>query len=219
LKLIAHRGWCAGPEENTPAAFVRAAADPRLAGVEFDICRDARSGEPVVAHDPPLPGQACFGLDAALSFLAGTRLELLVEVKQPGLAETVIERVVAAGLAERAVLCGFAPVARSFPWQRRRPVRLGAILPYPWTMRRFLAARAPDVVLLGWDARPWTRIACQCWWSVFSLERLARRCGKPVVAGIVRRSADLRWLERQNVDAAVVDMDCLEAEPDMRLPG
>src|SRR6266567_932247 len=37
MKLIAHRGWSAGGDENTLAAFARAACDDRISGVEFDL--------------------------------------------------------------------------------------------------------------------------------------------------------------------------------------
>ena len=207
MKLIAHRGWSEGPQENTAAAFRRAAEDQRIAGVEFDVCRAADSGMLVVSHDPPPRARDVLSLDAVLELLAPTRLELYVEIKEPDLAEAVIARLVAHGLAERAVVFAFAPVARSFPWQDARPVRLGIIAPYPWQLARIVRKHAPDVILLGWDGRAWIRLAFRLWWSVFSLDRLARRHGKPVVAGIVQRAGDLDWLARQNLYAAVADMD------------
>ena len=207
MKLIAHRGWSEGAEENTAAAFERAAADARVAGVEFDICRAADTGALVVSHDPPPQGKAALPLDAALSLLAPTRLELLVEIKQPGLAEAVIERLVARGVAARSVVFAFAPVAASFAWQRARPVRLGIIVLYPWQLAQTASKYAPDMLLLGWDQRAWTRLAFRAWWSAFSLEGLARRHGLPVVAGIVQHAGDLDWLARQNIHAAVADMD------------
>jgi hypothetical protein len=209
VKLIAHRGWAQGSGENTLAAFARAAGDRRLSGVEFDVRRDLRSGELLVTHDRPHGETAAPSFDDALAFLAGTRLELFVEIKEPGMAASVIEKLVAAGLADRSVVFAFVEVARFFPWDRPRPVRLGAILLYPWTMHRFIAACDPDVILLGWDERRWTRLAFRAWWSVFPLARLARRYRKPVVAGIVRRRSDLDWLSRQNVYAATVDMDVI----------
>jgi hypothetical protein len=209
MKLIAHRGWSEGPQENSTAAFLLAAEDERIAGVEFDVRRVADSGALVVSHDPPPRALNVLSLDAALELLAPTRLELYVEIKEPGLAEAVIERLVAYGLAGRALVFAFAPVAASFPWQGRRPVRLGIIAPYPWQLARIVREHAPDVLLLGWDGRAWTRLAFRLWWSVFSLDRMARRHGKPVVAGIVQRTGDLDWLARQSVDAAVADMDAV----------
>lgn len=213
MKLIAHRGWSQGGGENTLAAFARAAAGRRLSGVEFDVRRGVSPGTLLVTHDPPLGDTPVLTLEAALAYLAGTELELFVEVKQAGIAGAVIERLVAAGVAERSVVFGFAGVARSFPWAGARPVRLGAILLYPWTMHRFIDAHRPDLILLGWDERAWTRTAFRAWWAVSSLERLTQRTGKPVVAGIVRRTDDLRWLAAQHVHAAVADMDFIGGTP------
>lgn len=210
MKLIAHRGWSQGEGENTLAAFARAAADGRISGIEFDVRAGLSAGTLLVAHDLPRGGAPTLTLEAAIAFLAGTELELFVEVKEPGIAAAVIEQLVAAGLAERSVVFAFVRVARSFPWKGARPVRLGAILLYPWAMRRFIAAHDPDVILLGWDERRWTRAAFRAWWTAFSLERLARRTKKPIVAGIVRRPTDLRWLAAQTVYAAVADMDYID---------
>ncbi|MPZ56830.1 MAG: hypothetical protein GEU91_10115 [Rhizobiales bacterium] len=218
MKLFAHRGWSQGAGENTLEAFARAAADPRLSGVELDVRRGLTVGTLVVTHDPPRAAAPVLLLDDLLAFLAGTDLELLVEVKEVGIASAVIERLVACGVAERSVVFAFAGVARFFPWTRPRRVRLGAILLYPWTMHRFIDAHDPDVILLGWDERPWTRLAFRAWWSVFSLARMSHRTRKPVVAGIVRRSGDLHWLAARNVSAAVADMDFIEDTPGAAMP-
>jgi hypothetical protein len=207
MKLIAHRGWAAGAEENTLVAFARAAGDDRISGVELDVRRSA-AGNLVVSHDPPLPGTLT--LEAALEFLAPTSLELLVELKEPGLEPPVIDALVAHKLADRSVVFGFEPIARSFRWRQPRAVRLGVIVLYPWGLDRVSHAHAPDVLLLGWDYRPWTRVAFQSWWSVFSLDALSRRHGVPLVVGIVHRMRDIHWLSRQGIDAAVADIDRLE---------
>ena len=207
MKLIAHRGWSEGAEENTAAAFEKAAADARVAGVELDVCLAVDTGALVVSHDPPARAQGTLPLDAALELLAPTRLELFVEVKQPGLAEKVVERLATCGLADRSVVFAFAPVARAFPWQAARPVRLGIIVLYPWQLGQAAQRYAPDVLLLGWDQRRWTRLAFRAFWSMFSLPRVMRRHRRPVVAGIVQRADDLDWLARQDVYAAVADMD------------
>jgi hypothetical protein len=205
VKLIAHRGWSEGSEENTLAAFAKAAADPRVAGVEFDVLA-APGGALMVAHDVPHRSEAPT-LDATLRYLAGTDLDLLVEVKTAGIAPAVIEALARAGLADRSIVFAFADVARSFPWNEARPVRLGAILVYPWSMGRFVDRYRPDVILLGWDARPWTRFAFRAWWSVFSLKQVARRHATPIVAGIARQQADFDWLAAKGVNAATADMD------------
>jgi len=212
MQLIAHRGWSQGAGENTLAAFARA-AESRVFGVEFDIRRDRQSGLLVVSHDPPDPDAPILTFEAALTFLAGTNLELFVEMKEAGITDAAIAQLVAAGVAERAVVFAFANIARGFPWSAPRRVRLGAILLYPWTMHRFMAAHRPDVILLGWDERRWTHLAFKAWWSVCSLERLGRRYGRPVVLGIVRRQADLDWLAQRGVEMAVADMDFIDGTP------
>jgi glycerophosphoryl diester phosphodiesterase family protein len=206
VKLFAHRGWCAGAGENTLAAFARAAGETGISGIELDV-RRAPDGTLIVCHDPPRAGEPTLTLDAALEFLAGTKLELLVELKEDGIAARVIGALVAAKLAERSVVFAFTPVARSFPWNEARRVRLGIIVVSPWNLDRAVRAYAPDMLFLGWDHRAWTRRAFRAWWSVFSLARLARRHKVPVVVGIVQRAADLDWLRRQGVHAAVTDLD------------
>ncbi len=94
MKFIAHRGWSAGEDENTLATFARAASDDRIAGVEFDVCYAAGAMTLVVSHDPPLHIENTLTLDAALSFLSQTDLELFVEIKETGLASVVIEKLV-----------------------------------------------------------------------------------------------------------------------------
>jgi hypothetical protein len=207
MKLVAHRGWAAGGDENTLAAFARAAADDRISGVELDVRYAAELATLVVSHDPPSDAGNTLTLDAALSFLSKTKFELLVEIKEPGIAPLVIETLVAKGLADRSIVFAFARVARGFPWQGARPVRLGVIVMYPWNLGRVARLHAPDVLMLGWDDRAWTRAAFRAWWSVFSLRRLARRHRVPVVSGIAQHMDDLYWLARQDVYAAVADLD------------
>jgi glycerophosphoryl diester phosphodiesterase len=207
VKLFAHRGWCAGADENTLAAFTRAAGQAGISGIELDV-RRAPDGETlVVCHDPPRAGGPMLTFDAALEFLAGTNLELFVELKERGIAGPVIDKLVAAQVAERSVVFGFSSVARDFPWKGAHPVRLGMIVLYPWSPGRAMRAYAPDALFLGWDHRAWTRATFQAWWSMFSLARLGRRHRVPVVVGIVQRAADLDWLRRQGVDAAIADLD------------
>ncbi len=207
MKLIAHRGWSAGEDENTVAAFARTAWDDRISGVEFGVRYVADTGNLVVSHDPPLHIENALTLDPALSFLSQTALELFVEFKETGLASVVIEKLVSSNVADRSVVFAFAAVARSFPWEGARPVRLGIIVMYPWNLNRAVRRYAPDVLLLGWDARAWTRVAFRAWWSIFSLEQLARRHHVPVVVGIVQRMDDLHWLSRQRLYGAVADVD------------
>ena len=171
------------------------------------MCRAVDAMTLVVSHDPPLHSENPLTLDAALSFLSRTNLELCVEIKQGGLAPMVIEKLVSGNVADRSVVFAFAGVARSFPWEGARPVRLGVIVMCPWNLNRVVRRYAPDVLFLGWDARVWTRIAFRAWWSLFSLERRARRYKLPVVVGIAQRLDDLHWLSRQHVYGVVADID------------
>jgi glycerophosphoryl diester phosphodiesterase family protein len=207
VKLFAHRGWCAGAGENTLAAFTRAADQAGISGIELDVRRAADGHTLLVCHDPPRPGATTLSLDAALEFLSGTNLELFVELKEQDLAPSVIDRLVATKMAERSVVFAFAPVARAFPWTARRAVRLGLIEVFPWKLNRAMRAYAPDMLFLGWDDRAWTRAAFRAWWSAASLMRLSERHHVPVAVGIVQRTADLDWLRRQRVHAAVTDLD------------
>jgi glycerophosphoryl diester phosphodiesterase len=207
VKVFAHRGWCAGADENTLAAFARAAGEAGISGIELDVRRAPDGNTLLVCHDPPRPGETTLTLDAALEFLSATNLELFVELKERDIAAMVIAKLVAAKVAERSVVFAFAPVARALPWTKARPVRLGIIEVFPWKLDRAMRAYAPDVLFLGWDDRAWTRVAFRAWWSVFSLARLAARHCVPVVVGIVQRAADLDWLRRQGVHAAVTDFD------------
>jgi hypothetical protein len=207
MKLFAHRGWCAGADENTLAAFTRAAGQAGISGIELDVRRAPDGNTLLVSHDPPHAGGPMLTFDAALEFLSATHLDLFVELKEPGIAQPVIDKLVATKMAERSVVFAFAPIARGFPWNGARPVRLGIIVLYPWGLSRAVRAYAPEVLFLGWDHRAWTWAAFRAWWSVFSLAQLSRRHKVPVVVGIVQRAADLDWLRHQGVDAAVTDFD------------
>jgi len=209
MRLIAHRGWAAGGDENSLAAFARAARDDAVSGVEFDVCRAADSQTIVVSHDPPLDAQRVLTLDAALSFLSSTNLELFVEIKEEKLVLAVIEKLISNKLADRSIVFAFAAIARSFPWEAARQVRQGVIVMCPWNVDRFVRRHAPDVILLGWDARYWTRIAFRSWWSLFSLEQVARRHQVPLVVGVAQSMSDLRWLSRQHLYGAVADISLI----------
>jgi glycerophosphoryl diester phosphodiesterase len=114
MKLIAHRGWSAGEDENTLAAFACTACDDRISGVEFDVRYVADTGNLVVSHNPPLHIENALTLDAALSFLSQTALELFMEFKEAGLASVVIEKLVSSNVAHRSVVFAFAAVHDPF---------------------------------------------------------------------------------------------------------
>lgn len=212
VKLVAHRGWSAGPEENSLAAFARAAAEPCVSGIELDVRRNGNGGL-VVAHDPPGPGARALGLDRALAFLAKRRLELFVELKEPGIADAVLDLLAAEGLGDRATVFAFPEVAATMPWRGRRRARLGILVRYPWQARRLARKHRPDVLGLGWDSRGWTRRAFRTWCSAFPLGALAERATAEIVIGVVQCPEDLDWLARQGVEAAVADLGGEDAGP------
>lgn len=201
MKLIAHRGWSVGAEENTLAAFRRAAAEPDVSGVEFDVRRTV-DGRLVVSHDRP--DEASAALDEVVEFVSRSKLEAFVELKEKGIAAEVARKLVVGGLAGRAVI--FGPVELLSQMEGERRIALGILAPYPWQISRLAVAVAPDVILLGWDDRTWTRLAFRAWWSIFSLRRMGQRHSAAVVVGVARRARDVRWLSRQGIDAAVVDV-------------
>lgn len=201
MKLIAHRGWSAGAEENTLAAFRRAAAEPNVSGVEFDVRRTV-DGRFVISHDRPDERSAA--LDEVVEFVSKSKLEAFVELKEMDIAAEVARKLIDGGLGGRAVI--FGPVEHLSQMEGERRIGLGIIVPYPWQISRLAVAVAPDVILLGWDDRTWTRLAFRAWWSIFSLRRMGQRHSAAVVVGVARRASDVRWLSRQGIDAAVVEM-------------
>jgi hypothetical protein len=209
MKVIAHRGWSSGPAENGLAALRRSASAVGVSGVELDVRHYARRTL-VLSHDEPGSRSDLLTLDEAARFLAETRLTLLLELKQPGIGDDVILSLKAANLAERTTVFGFPENMKCLNWGRPRTVRLGIIVRYPWQAARLVRRYQPDVLLLGWDERAWTRIGFRLWWSVFSLEELGRRYSAAVVVGVAQRASDVQWLRRQNIEAAVADIAALQ---------
>jgi hypothetical protein len=213
MHLIAHRGWSAGGDENSLAAFARAARDEAVTGVEFDVSRAADSGAVVVAHDPPLYTENALTLDAALSFLARTDLELFVELKEQGLASSVIEKLVSNKLADRSVVF--------------RVCRRGAIL-FRGKVRGLCAWASLSCVpgiCTALCASMHRMFSCSAGTRTvgrglrfapgglfFSLERLARRHQVPVVVGVAQRMKDIDWLAPQHLYGAVADINLIRGD-------
>jgi len=210
MLLIAHRGFAEGEHENTLAAFTRAAADPRIAGVEVDIRWSRDRGDVVLRHDPFTGGNdpSPLSLDEALAFAADRRWHVLIECKEYDDALFVRVRALVEkhALGDRVVLFGFKDVAEKFAWGQARPFRLGVIEEYPWRIAETVRRLAPDVVLTGWGGG-WSRRAVKAYWSMRSLARLAERHpGISLVMGIAQNEADIAWLRRRNaLFAATVD--------------
>lgn len=210
MLLIAHRGFAAGEHENTFTAFTRAAADPRIGGVEVDIRWSRDRSDVVLRHDPFTDGDepAPLSLDEALDFANARRWEVLLECKEYDDALFARVRALAEkhAIADRVVLFGFKHVAEKFAWGPERPFRLGVIEEYPWRIADTVGRFAPDVLLMGWEGA-WTRRIVKSYWSMRSLTALnARHPGTSLVMGVAQSEADIAWLRRQNaLHAATVD--------------
>jgi glycerophosphoryl diester phosphodiesterase len=129
LRLIAHRGARAEEPENTLRAIKRAAACHADA-VEVDL-RVSNDQEPVIIHDETLErttngaGKVCEKtfeqlrfLDAgkgekipklseALSLVKALGLELVLELKEPGMEERVVREIQEAGMERSMIISSF----------------------------------------------------------------------------------------------------------------
>lgn len=114
MKLIAHRGWSRGPDENSLAALRRSANRADVSGVELDVRRSGR-GTLILSHDEPPRGAEPPTLHEAARFLAGTKLDLLLELKEPGIHAEVIR------------------ILRSPSWLREPLSSASPTLPVRWT--------------------------------------------------------------------------------------
>ncbi len=210
MLLIAHRGFAEGEHENTLAAFARAAADPRIDGVEVDIRWSRDRSDVVLRHDPftGADDAAPLSLDEALDFAKARRWQVLVECKEydDALFARVRALVDKHAIGDRVVLFGFRDVAEKFAWGEARPFRLGVIEEYPWRIAETVRRFAPDVVLMGW-AGGWSRRAVKIYWSMRSLKRLAERHSRTqFVMGVAQSETDITWLRRHHaLFAATVD--------------
>jgi glycerophosphoryl diester phosphodiesterase len=131
--VIAHRGSSARHADNTWAAFSAAVAEGADA-IECDVVA-TREGVLVVRHDLVLRGRRIADLDMAeiesaapetlrladlVAWAEGSRIDLLVEVKDPDAADAVGKLVAASAWRERIVVAGFhgpslAAVKQAYP--------------------------------------------------------------------------------------------------------
>ena len=221
--IFAHRGYTAGPRENTLEAFTEArrrGAD----GVELDV-RRAADGTLVVHHDPAIPGLGPIAdhradelppevptLRAALGACAG--LLVNVEIKndpgEPGFDPAdEVAAVTAAELADHAtagvLVSSFRAECLEVARQRAPGLRVG------W--------------LVGWldDARAALERAAQRGYSALhpfvtqvdeALVSEAHRAGLALSVWTVNAPADLDQMCRLGVDAVITDQ--LEAAQEAR---
>ena len=207
VKVIAHRGWSAGKEENTINAFIKA-YDKGVCGVEFDVRWASDKKLPIVSHDPSEHKNALC-LNECIEFLSSTQFDLYIEMKEHDeeLFSEVIKLLEKFNLKERTLVFGFKHVAESFPWGDT-DVSLGIITKYPWHIKKDVKRFQPDFVLTGWDYRWWTRPVFKFMWATaFSMKRFAKKHdGVKFVAGIAMSKGDYKWLaKRKGLHACTVD--------------
>ena len=205
MKIVAHRGWSAGPMENALAAFRQGMRHPDLDGLEFDVRRHP-NGELVVVHDPPAHNENPPTFDDVLSLLRDCDKELFIELKDEDLFSDALKSVRQFGLVKRSVIFGFPKVANTFPWQEPRPIRLGIIGHLPWQAPGIAARYRPDVMMTGHDYRWWVKAIFRLWWTTFKLRRLATLADAPLMTGICKTKDDWAWMERKGADYVTVDM-------------
>ncbi|HWR89027.1 MAG TPA: glycerophosphodiester phosphodiesterase [Dissulfurispiraceae bacterium] len=123
---IGHRGARAYEIENTIASF-RKAIELGVNAIEFDV-RMSGDGIPVVIHDDGLKrvfgadlqvrdgtveelkrasGQRIPTLSEAFRFIGGKTEKILVELKESGYEEMILDTVLREGLADRVILISF----------------------------------------------------------------------------------------------------------------
>ncbi len=198
MKIIAHRGWSIGDEENSITAFKKA-IDKKVDGVEFDIRRSLCGKEIIISHEPCELEKALL-LEDGLRVLSETNLELLIELKECDnefLSQTIalLEKY---SLKEKSLLFGFHGVAEKLDWSRN-DIKLGIISEYPWDIKKDIEKFDPDFVLMGWDYRWWTKPVFKMIWSVFSLPKVCAKYPKvSFVVGIAGSERDYNWLCKQN---------------------
>ena len=203
MKIIAHRGWSSGKNENTLKAFQKA-VDNNLDGVEFDVRWSINKQNLIISHDPENLGprdlnNKALGLEEGLKFLADKNLELWIELKEcdERLFSRLIDLLKKNNLIQKSLVFAFREVAESFNWQNRE-VQLGIIVEYPWKIKGNIRKYNPDSILMGWDDRWWTKSVFKFLWSVFSFDKLSKKYPNiKFVAGVVKNNSDHDWISRQ----------------------
>ena len=168
-QVVAHRGSSAAHAENTWAAFEAAVADGADA-IECDV-QSTRDGMLVIRHDLAIGGlrlaERTFAdieaiepdlvrLDELLAWAPISKINLLVEIKDPDCAMRVGEMVAASSWRERIVIGGFhwpalAAVKARLPVVRTS-LMMGSVVA-PEDMARLARAYHADGVHPCWEAR------------------------------------------------------------------
>ncbi len=194
--------------ENTLEALKKSAKEENIHGIEIDIRRHRETGEVVLSHDPIAISQKYTSLIDALGYVSTQDWDVLIEFKEysEDLFNDVKEILRESQCIHKCLLFGFKEVVCNFNWEESE-VPLGIIVEYPWQIRKAVELYKPHTILLGWDERLWTKVAFKIWWSLFSLEKVARKHSIKFVSGVAESESHIHWLTRQNIDMFTVDME------------
>ncbi len=199
IKVIAHRGWSAGKNENTLDAFKKAVAETGVGGVEFDVRWCTKRGCVIISHDLDTTGEA-LELESGLEFLSKENLELFIEMKEcdKNLFCRTTELLDKYNLKQKTLIFGFRDVVVGFPWNNREGVKLGIISEYPWEILKDINNFRPDSILIGWDDRWWTKSVFKFVWTIFSLKNICEKYSNiDFVVGVAKSKEDYNWLCKQ----------------------
>ncbi|MCR4284155.1 MAG: glycerophosphodiester phosphodiesterase [Parcubacteria group bacterium] len=195
-KIIAHRGWSKGPDENTISAFKKAVAS-NMHGVEFDVRWSADNDKVIVSHDFTAD-DLTLTLKEALVYLEDKNLHIFIELKEYSdrLFDEILKLVESYGLKEKTVLFGFWKVASKFPFADRRGFKLG-VISYPWNIRKDILRFDPDFVMMGYTSFL-SKVAFRLYWRFFSLSSVFRKYpNKNFIIGVVRSEKEKEWISRE----------------------
>lgn len=207
MKIFAHRGWRAGQDENTLAAFKKS-IENKVDGVEFDIRYGADRRSVVVSHDE-VKGDSVLTIGEALQVLQETELELLIEFKEycDELYASVVEHLEKHGLVGRTTIFAFPDIAKKFPWGKKRIIKLGIIAPYPHHIKKYVKMHEPDMVLFGWGNEK-ERLLFRILWKFFSLKNtFSKYPAIKFIIGVAYREEDRLWLSKhEGIYGATADL-------------
>jgi len=193
MKIIAHRGWAKGKDENTIVSFEKSYKNGND-GVEFDVRWSHDCKTPVVSHDPSSSNEV-LTLKKALEFLKDKGLELFLELKEydDELFDKVKALVEAHELKTDTIIFGFPKIARRFPFHKKDGFKLGMII-HPWSIRKDILRFNPDFVFMGYTSFL-SKVAFGLYWRIFPVSQLiAKYPNINFVIGVVESKKEAGWL-------------------------
>ncbi len=204
-KIVAHRGWAKGSNENTLVAFEQAVLN-NMDGVELDIRRSSDGDEIIVSHNFT-DDAGVLTLKEALEYLKDKDLEIFIELKEYSdeLFDEAENLLKLYELKEKSVLFAFQKIARKFPFNDRKGFNLG-IISYPWNIRKDILKFNQDFIMMGYTSFL-TRIAFRLYWQIFSLSSVFKKYSdKKFVIGVTRSEKEREWmLKEKGLYALIAD--------------